>query len=182
MKLPCQKIEDVDNPVVGKFYLVPCLWFSLGFSDRNKWVPIIGPLHEDKDLGIENNHYHHDVRFTPESLWEEYGGIKMMGRVMSEPPVKPMLIKVRRLRMKRQMPDFPKEDYAYADGEVRVAPGTKNKVVAKLEKQFKDVRLTCRVCPHRGMSLKGLPVKDGMVVCNGHGLRWNVETGAMVVR
>lgn len=74
--------------------------------------------------------------------------------------------------MMRPMPVFP----AFLDG-------NKIHIASVLEEQFKDVKLKCKTCPHRGMSLEQLPVAvDGTVVCNGHGLKWHLETGSMVPR
>jgi Rieske [2Fe-2S] domain len=40
----------------------------------------------------------------------------------------------------------------------------------------------CRLCPHKGIPLHGLPTeKDGSVVCPGHGLRWTKD-GKLVPR
>ena len=36
------------------------------------------------------------------------------------------------------------------------------------------------VCPHRGASLEGIQPVDGVVTCPLDGLKWCVETGALV--
>lgn len=42
------------------------------------------------------------------------------------------------------------------------------------------IRPTCRTCPHRGISLVGAPVDErGAVVCPGHGLAWDKDTGIL---
>lgn len=53
-----------------------------------------------------------------------------------------------------------------------------------LERAYESVKLpSCLKCPHRGMSLKNLPQDEhGNVVCNGHGLKFNLKTGEMVSR
>ncbi len=48
-----------------------------------------------------------------------------------------------------------------------------------LEAAYSDARMKCKTCPHRGLPLDGLPVKDGVITCTGHGLKWNIETGAL---
>lgn len=176
------KIEDVEKPVVGSFYMVPCVYRGLW---RPKYWPVIGPWHEDADLGVPNHHFHYDVRFFGGELWNHLTDqlryqsrshtAYVLGKVLSNPvglgeeyPLFP-----RRMKMVREMPEFPSEEWH----------GGKSKIAMKLESEFKDVKMKCLTCPHRGMSLKGLPVgADGTVVCNGHGLKWNIKTGAMVPR
>jgi hypothetical protein len=51
--------EITDEPVVGKFYMVPCVWYY------GEWMPVIGPRHDDKEvIGFTDKHYHKDVRFV----------------------------------------------------------------------------------------------------------------------
>jgi hypothetical protein len=76
-----------------------------------------------------------------------------------------------RFRCQRRMPSFPTH-----------ISGQPIEFVAGLENAYADVKLKCSKCPHRGMPLTGLPEKDGVVVCNGHGLAWNVQSGEMVRR
>lgn len=166
------RLSDIEGePVVGETYLVPCVKIYDG------WVAVIGPWHEDANLiGFPKYHYHQDVRFlTAERLvslgdrevsvsLEEYAMI----RVITTESIleRPML-------RRRRMPDFPlvvrKEPLPW---------------FRKLEEEYKDVRLkSCLTCPHRGMKLANLPRdEEGNVVCNGHGLKWNLETGQMVRR
>lgn len=191
MKKLAPKIEGVEKPVVGRFYLVPCVWDeNYGVTRRTVhkggWWPVIGPWHEDADIGFAEHHFHFDVRFFTEWNWEGRGKRQNMARVKTRQPRELAVMAVpkieyRRLKMLREMPDFPKEEtsWAVAGGWVE---GSKNDLVKRVEEKFKDVRMTCMKCPHRGMPLTGLPVKDGMVVCNGHGLRWELATGRMVVR
>jgi hypothetical protein len=57
-----QKITDLrEPPVVGKYYLVPCVryyWHGMVAS----W-PVIGPPHHDAEIGFMPIHYHIDARF-----------------------------------------------------------------------------------------------------------------------
>jgi hypothetical protein len=173
MKWKTKRVEDVAAPVVGKFYLVPCVFVAL----LKKWWPVIGPWHEDADLGVESFHFHYDVRFLAER--DFWNGERTMARVHAHLTSKgrwlstaaeekgvPELVYLR-LKMKRVMPVFPFSPF-FAE---------------KVERPFLETRLTCRVCPHRGMSLEGLPEdSEGRVVCNGHGLRWNLKTGRLCPR
>jgi hypothetical protein len=179
-----QKIEDVENPQVGKFYLVPCVERFLSLGGGRFW-PVIGTWHEDADIGVENHHYHYDWRFfsdkdfnSPRARGSSYfeDTAYNLGKVLTPSDSDkdhPPEIVWRRKKMNRQMPEFPILNY----------DGTRTKIAVKLEAEFKSVKMKCMTCPHRGMSLKRLPVApDGTVVCNGHGLKWNIKTGAMVER
>lgn len=171
MKWKTKNIEDVPEPVMGRFYLVPCVWVALG----RQWWPVIGPWHEDADLGLANFHFHYDVRFLPERLF--WNGDRTMARVHTHVTSsarwehhdckREVEVVRRRMKMKRVMPNFPFDE----------------KFAEKVERPFLETRLVCKVCPHRGMSLEGLPVDaEGRVVCNGHGLRWNLKTGRLSPR
>lgn len=179
-----QKIEDVDQPEVGSFYLVPCVEIILQRRRGLFWL-VIGTWHEDAKLGVPKFHFHHDVRFytdarnkNPLNRGFHWGGNPAynLGKVLA-PEISdehnPPEIVYRRMRMLRPMPDFPMSGFT----------GNKTTMQITLEDEFKGVQLNCLKCPHRGMSLKGLPVAaDGTVICNGHGLKWNLKTGRMVKR
>jgi hypothetical protein len=169
-----QKIEDVANPEIGKFYLVPCVRADRKRNRKRDFWPIIGPWHEDADIGVAEHHFHYDVRFyTKNEYHSPYSAAELsLGDIQPRnfqtamhPPAAeftPLPIVYKRLKMQRQMPEFPRDLAGF---------------IPSLERKFAKVRLKCMTCPHRGMSLKGLPVAaDGTVVCNGHGLKWNVRT------
>lgn len=168
------RIEDVSAPFVGAYYLVPTAY-------NNRWrvrVPIYGPLHEDRDfIGFQEEHWHIDWRFVThgfynDRLWTRKEGAAsfLHGIVTSRNMVGDDALETRRLRMKRETPPYP--------------PADKVPWLGELEAAFKGrVLPLCRTCPHRGISLRNLePDKDGVVLCTGHGLAWNVKTGALVRR
>ena len=73
MRPMLQRIDDVPEPVVGHYYLVPCLQAA----KPGLWLPIIGPEHEDAAIiKFPALHCHYDLRFfsktacqqTPERL------------------------------------------------------------------------------------------------------------------
>jgi hypothetical protein len=172
-----KKIEEVDCPQVGKFYLVACV-----LNEHLGWLPVVGNWHEDSDIGINVYHYHYDVRFFTERYMNR-DGKSAMTRIATEAAnvfVKgtdadknnPPKVVYKRRMMRREMPDFPDKDYSFK----------KPKLLIILEEKFKDVKMICMTCPHRGMRLKGLPTKDGTVVCNGHGLKWDLATGKVIPR
>jgi hypothetical protein len=72
----------------------------------------------------------------------------------------------RRLRCKREMPDFPESAFW----------------IPQLEKKFKGTKLNCLICPHRGISLETAQRHGDLAICPGHGLQWNLRTGEMVPR
>ncbi len=166
---------------IGKFYNVPCV--LLGFPFHREWYPVIGPQHDDAEyIGIAVRHWHYDVRFLTalqlKRLMYAYpGGVEAsaMLRLVTEQMLDPTCTKpvLKRKRMARDMPNFP-----MTDGR------NPNPFARKLEAAYADVVLKpdCRTCPHRGMPLDGVPVKDGVVICPGHGLAWDLNTGRMVRR
>lgn len=170
--MPLQKIEDVPNPEVGRHYLMPCSLLLASHSNSRKpaWVPLIGPWHEDADIGIATFHFHYDARFLTAQILGGKDPAYYIGRVHTagcHPDscgimgATPPPIEYKRRKMLRQMPDFPGH----------------GAFTLQLESKFKRHELKCLTCPHRGMSLQGLPQDDqGRVICNGHGLRWNLKT------
>ncbi len=167
-------------PEVGSFYLVPCARAMAQSRDgewrpnlrhpsataANKgWVPVIGEVHEDREMiGFQPDHIHVDVRFAwlnGEDAW----------RVMSQPLVardhswdeihrsEPTRFEFmrRRLRCKRPGQLFP---------------------VGVWTPKLEQAHAGCRVgadglCPHRGIPIAaGEQLPDGSMVCPGHGLRW----------
>jgi len=71
----------------------------------------------------------------------------------------------RRRKCRREMPIHP---------EAELCSWLRN---MKLPDAYQDHVLGAdMICPHKGASLKGLPVDDGCVVCPLHGLRWNLQT------
>ena len=55
------------NPVVGKYYVVPCVKNMCG-----EFIPINSYLHEDKKIiGFPESHWHIDWRFIPEGPYRD---------------------------------------------------------------------------------------------------------------
>ena len=55
--------SNIENPIVGKFYNVPCAKL-VNDSGRVVYIPVIGAKHIDKDF-FDEAHYHIDGRFCP---------------------------------------------------------------------------------------------------------------------
>lgn len=180
-------------PIVGRFYQVPCFLhhYESRRAVRQTWVPIIGDLHEDSQIiGVAGQHWHYDWRFITQAqlriLWPMHAiGCDLesgchqgrcMGLVQFVRGQSPT-VREQRKKCRRRGPCFP---VAYHDRH-------NNRLVTvnflgALEANYAGCRLKGLVCPHRGLPLNGQPVRDGVVVCPGHGLAWNTETGEMVRR
>lgn len=177
-------IPDVQTleapPVPGRFYRVPCV--RRAFYDSRVWWPVVGPLHADAELGIDYDHLHFDVRFLSDPFlrkWVDWPDVERLGvadrpnaamvRIQANRAVVTREVRVRRCW--RTMPSFP------------TAPPEKKKSprFRALEEAHRDAKL-CKVCPHRGMRAIDMPIVDGVRVCHGHGLGWDVQTGRLVPR
>lgn len=188
-------IEDLKGPpVVGKFYMVPCVVVERETIELGVPVgayPVQGPMHTDVEhIGFEPSHWHYDARFLSAKQWlwkagrprrqvirlgettERLAAIAVFGaplcdrnRSLSRP-----------VPMKRQcMRDMPPVPFLA----LREKPSFWLK---ELEAAYADKRVTCGKCPHRGLPLESLPREPGTdnVVCPGHGLRWDLKTGQLV--
>jgi hypothetical protein len=165
------RIEDVEAPVVGKWYMVPCVQVKIpsyaGWK-QGEYFPIIGELHEDREvIGFNEEHVHPDFRFvrpsfiryrTSPSRYPYRKAANIFAVVISKQNFYES--EPRRFRCHQSHPLFP-----------RLAAWQK-----QLEAKYAKTSARCMACPHRGISLKGAPVENGAYVCPGHGLAWNTET------
>lgn len=181
-----QKIEDITGlPEIGKSYLVRCLLLPYGaFHEYQTWAPVIGPVHEDADFfAVKDPHYHFDWRFWTKKLSRQLGEIDSSRVAYVED--RDMRLKLayyseyRRMRCIRQMPtEWP----ALSDELKRERSKAVVRIVMrKLNAAYAGCTLNCMRCPHKGIKLDSMPVVDGVVTCPGHGLRWNVTSGALVI-
>lgn len=194
MTLLCSKkgrheTESAIAFTVGWYYPVPHVQLIKSFwgLHANSFLPVIGPLHDDREIiGFADQHWHIDFRFLNVRLWNAWGRgrrgrLNVFGRVVSLKNTT-AAVTSRVVRCKRAMPVFPT---------VVSSPwSTKTDLqtvswLKPLEDAFAAHRIktSCATCPHRGVPLTGLPVnKDGVIVCPGHGLAWNATTGELVRR
>ena len=179
------RVEDVEELTIGEFYDVPAVKWSADM-DRGRsrstsapyWfpgiIPIMGPAHNDAEfIHFPEDHWHCDWRFVDERRWRravfysigepEYG--RALGKPISVKNTTGEILRVRR-QCRRAHPIFP--------GFAQWLPA--------LEAAYRDQNARCGVCPHRGIRLAGAPVVNGARVCPGHGLAFNVETGALQPR
>jgi hypothetical protein len=165
-----QRVVDLKTePVIGQRYLVPCVSMSFcGAPDEGMaWIPVIGSRHEDREIiGFKQFHWHYDFRFVSDRVFRASGGTPPITSI----DMKGVLVgadtgSVEKVRMcRRKMPAYPLDAHfrvaletAFADAEVVVVEG-------------------CRLCPHQGLPLDGLPVDSaGAVTCPGHGLCWSKD-------
>ncbi len=164
------KVTEAERVEVGRYYMVPCVRGRAETTSSLEWIAVTGPEHEDRGAVFAPYlHWHPDCRFM---------SARMIAAVQSDQPSVASVIFLsahlhrrsvewRRQLCKREMPPYPPAFFMDA-----------------LVLEMGDARLKpdCRTCPHRGVPLNGLPVRDGAVTCPGHGLRWNLATGEMVRR
>lgn len=163
-----------DAFVVGKRYRVPCLFIAPSarthWMPEDGWVPVLGPKHTDAEhLQVRQEHYHVDWRFmqriAPSSrtpLFQVISNDRERGGGITGTP------KLKLRKMWREMPIWP------------VIDGEHGRWLA-LESAYANCRLKPgNVCPHRGIDLTPFEDADGIAVCPGHGLKWNIRTGEPV--
>lgn len=173
-----QRVSDIEGePIVGKYYLVPCV-----ADDDGEWWPIVGALHDDAEiLNFPLEHYHKDARFlTAKQMryrrWSPTANNNSDLLIAVYAASEHSDVEWKRRQCQRVMPTFPLV--------LNTASGRRGiGWFGKLEQAYADKTLpACMTCPHRGMPLKNLPVKDGKIICNGHGLQWDAQTGKLVSR
>lgn len=180
-------VEDVDEVIVGKKYSVPVVVLK----NRPKHLsvlPVIGPLHEDREfINFPARHWHPDRRFISQAWFVDLirGGSSHWAVALTPYP------STHSLTFSHFTPDEP----LVTDGGRKIMTcrrlvgsfvkrdGKPPLWLPKLEAAYKGERLRGMICPHRGISCVGVkPEADGGIVCPGHGLKWNPETGEMISR
>lgn len=170
---------------IGRFYMIPCVKTThqqrIG---RGEWVPVLGPLHEDADIiEFPYPHWHVDWRFASKKQVQRIGRgpLGFDERRLFAVPIqyrtndgKILLVEsgpepiMRHMQCKRQMPAYPLST-------------ARSVWLRKLEEAYTHCRLKQKICPHRGIPLEGVEQHGDIVTCPGHGLRWNVITGALML-
>lgn len=185
-----QNVEDATEIVVGKYYLVPVVCVSPDVSVLRR-VPVVGPLHEDsKFIGFPDYHYHPDRRFVSQAWLDYYGtgtystGMAAGGQGGHWAAVYAYVITDRLTGLERCTSMF---DLGRKRMQCKriVEPFRKDAPwIQKLEQAYAGERLReGMICPHRGISCRGVKINDEKcVVCPGHGLQFNVESGHLVSR
>ena len=179
------EISQLSSLEFGQGYQVPCVRAQVEWFGPEQWVPIIGPLHEDKEYFDFNVlHYHIDFRFVEPQIFDKWAS-ELIYHWQDKGYLLELLIEkhqilegpiLRECTCHRSMPVFP----------TRLAStGDWLKSVRALEEAFSETIINPKkpICPHRGFPLTGLPTdENGVVVCPGHGLAWDTNTGRCVRR
>jgi hypothetical protein len=203
MKLPIVT-ELTEPPVVGQFYLVPCVLYW--WSGRRAWWPVIGPKHDDVEhLNFAQPHYHLDRRFLPERMFSDAAS-----------RIHPSQLRELHLRhpattlAARPLGEYgpgTKHNPDSASGGPLPAPALRKKrcIIAdvgfpaladegvyttfdRFHAAYEGKRCGRDaeghlICPHKGARLSSLAAdRNGVVTCPLHGLAINVRTGVVVKR
>lgn len=168
------KLKDlVSSPVVGETYLVPCVHVD-GYD---QFAPVIGDAHSDGEIGFDYEHIHVDFRFVEEKFLRYY---RIDIKQVYETIIPAVLTTEGETPIIYEKPMTCLRNFAAAERYLHFYVGTYEQF-QRLQEKFKDHKL-CKVCPHRGFPLHDLEPIDGCVICPGHGLTWNAETGALIAK
>jgi hypothetical protein len=179
---------------IGKFYLVPCIKVEFSartiWMDVNCWVPVLGPKHSDSEhLNFPFDHYHIDWRFVGHTPFNRLKRERsVLSRVLTNDGTDPWnktitrSPELRRIKCKREMPEFPKVSQiivrsAYSAGD---GGGQKWARMETAQAMVCNKLKPGNICPHRGIDLTPFIKPDGIVICPGHGLRWDTKTGELL--
>lgn len=161
--------EMTTEPIVGKFYLVPVITVNNDYE-----MPIIPIWHDDADIGVVAKHYHIDVRFVVDDRLEYSRTFDRetatLGQILTAEGVWCRVIEgswvFARRKCRRRMPAMPR---------------VKN--FENVAKRHIGRKIVCGKCPHRGFPLESLPKdENGHVICNGHGLKIDMNKREVIER
>jgi Rieske [2Fe-2S] domain len=174
LKFLIPKVTAVETVKPGRYYSVPCVQVPesiptlIGGFYPGDWIPIIGSLHSDPEIGADYQHFHYDRRFCKERIPAQsvlaFGvpGKKLLWQ-NADTVVRWKWCKCYWLF------GYVSDDFARAH------------IVEKLEDLHQKCRLRGNLCPHRNVPLNGIPPdQDGNVICPAHGLKWNRASGELV--
>jgi nitrite reductase/ring-hydroxylating ferredoxin subunit len=176
-------------PVVGEFYLVPCVFGKYTNIGRHNippqlW-PVFLPSHEDSkyypqyrtkwietptgQYTIEEtyyesvpgtlHHYHVDPRFTPAEFYTEWEQVNKSWHNVIEAVDSD--VKTEKLQCIREMPIQ------------RLFTGFGQNFID----DHKNKKIVCGRCPHKKVNLKSVPIINGVITCPNHGLQFDSKTG-----
>lgn len=163
---------------VGVFYRVPSLMVRREFFGE-KWVPVIGSKHRDRELGVEWDHWHIDWRFASERMFvgcsrgstgQPHSSVINNDSMDDWRPSLTGVPELKHRKCRRVMPDFP------------VLPKQPWAAMEAAQRTRCDRLKDGHTCPHRGIDLRPFAQADGTAICPGHGLRWDLRTGLLLAR
>ena len=166
-------LESPRNVIIGSYYWVPCVHTAFDWTRKMGWIPVIGPPHIDPEINPTlGQHLHHDARFLSDRQINSMFGpgcrdVQVVRKLLTFVVLNPTEVQLKLRKCWRQMPDFP-----WKNAQPRWLPA--------LSRLYEHCRIDPAnpICPHRRLPLVGVPNAEGVVVCSGHGLRWNLITGA----
>jgi len=184
-----KRIDEVERLKIGKRYLVPCvktLRQIQGYC-TGEYVPVNGDWHDDPELGADFIHLHYDWRFIPKNRFDNISraaaiNLFWMGRADAIFLVNQQ-IEWRPLKCYRLTVEEPVNLTTNRSAWSRTNPDIHDRW-QNFEQRYAETRLpSCRICPHRGFDLRHIPPdEDGNILCPGHWLKWNAQTGELVRR
>jgi hypothetical protein len=170
--------------IIGRFYWVAHLYVApprrTAWIPHDGWVPVIGPKHNDAEfLQFPYEHYHVDWRFLPSAQWRLMSKWIPVHRHVVTGDAEPNTIigepQLRKRRYQRAMPEFPEAK--------TFAPYPRRLQALEIAQAFRcNKLLPGNICPHRGIALDEFARADGTAICPGHGLLWDLRTGALLPR
>jgi Rieske [2Fe-2S] domain len=175
LKFLIPKITEVCIVKRGRYYSVPCVQVPefvptlVGGFRSGDWIPIVGSLHSDPEIGADYLHYHYDRRFCKDKIPAR--SVLAFG-VPGQKLLWPTHDTVVRWKCRK----------CYSPTDETFADFAQARIIKKLE----DIHEKCRLqsnnlCPHRSIPLSSIPTDDnGNVICPAHGLKWNIASGELV--
>jgi len=169
-----RKIEDVCQPIVGETYLVPCFIFKTHTqewewkyrdyegvqSEEFEYVPIFNHLHNDKENGQEEAHYHLDSRWDVSRV-KTYVFNNMYIRVV---PDRFVNHRIEYLILKMN----------------KLIENTRTPLSYIKKSKLKHDCMHRLKCPHRGFDLTNVVPVDGVITCPLHSLKFDMHTYKLI--
>ncbi|MCB0086744.1 MAG: Rieske 2Fe-2S domain-containing protein [Caldilineaceae bacterium] len=173
----------LESAKVGEQHAVLCVRArGLEWISEEKWLPVIGPLHADAEfLNFPVEHYHIDFRFVDHisfaNVSSKYVSDGQTGQLLGLVVGKDQIVEgpaEQIMAFHRSMPVYPSHS----------SKGENLPYFCALEDAFAEWVIVpeLAICPHRGLSLAGLADENGIAICSGHGLAWDMKTGKCVRR
>lgn len=206
-----KNVEDAEAVVVGESYQVNTVQTTTAMPWWGALMPVLGDWHEDREIiRFPYIHIHIDWRFVSSEFHSNiedaveifvrnnhsplYENL-LLGMPLIERDAKDITLTRRSLRCERS-------GMMWGDnaGWLRAleAAYSDKRIPRKVVQEHRDWAMAwddlsvmpppyrsqlCGVCPHRGLSLSGAPTDErGAVVCMGHGLAWDPQTGRLAPR
>ena len=168
-----KKIQDVENPQIGDFFMVRCVRIQRGSPNKGFWFPVVDNPHRDGKYGLDTPHYHIDWRFVSDgNIMDQRNYYRSAGietGVQETEYIAPVLEE--EVIEERYLPLRYQRDHSFPE------------ITAfdKLKEAMKDSVMQNLTCPHHKTSLKSCKAVDGVLTCPQHGLKWNIKTGKQVI-